>query len=314
LIAWKKTIEQSFGYTPKYLLALRNDSVVGVLPLFLIQNLLIGKALISSPFAVYGGILADGVEVRNALYAHVKELGGNLGVDYIELRNAYPEQCGGASNVSRYVTFTHETKATEQALMEALPKKTRNIVRKAMREPFEMRCGVRHPKVMDQVHARNMRTLGTPNFPRAYFANLLENFGSLADIREVWLNGKPMAVSLNFYFRGEMHTYHAAADKRYNALGPNTFMYFDHLRWAGANGYRIFDFGRSKRDTGTFEFKKHWNTTLRELPYEIVLIKRKDLPNFSPANPRFVFLIRVWRRIPLPLTRLLSRFALPLFP
>jgi FemAB-related protein (PEP-CTERM system-associated) len=314
LIAWKKTVEQSFGYQPRYLLAEEAGRIAGVLPLFLVRNFLLGKALISSPFAVYGGILAHRDTVRDALYARVKELGSALGVDYIELRNAWPEQCGGVPNVSRYVTFTHETKPTEEALMEALPKKTRNIVRKAMREPFVMRYGVRDPRIMDVVHSRNMRTLGTPNFPRAYFANLLENFGSLADIREVWLRDRPMAVSLNFYFRGEMHTYHAAADKRYNALGPNTFLYFDHLRWAGANGYHTFDFGRSKRDTGTFEFKKHWSTAMRPLPYEIVLVKRKELPNFSPANPRFGFLIRTWRKIPLPVTRLLSRFALPLFP
>src|ERR1039458_6414594 len=84
-----------------------------------------------------------------------------------------------------------------------------------------------------------------------------------------------MAASLNILFRGEMHTYHAAADTTYNALGPNTFMYFDHLRWAGANGFKTFDFGRCKRGTGVFDFKRHWNTTMRELPYELVLVEAK---------------------------------------
>ena len=123
-----------------------------------------------------------------------------------------------------------------------------------------------------------------------------------------------MAVSLNLYFRGDMHTYHAAADTRYNSLGPNTFMYFDHLRWAAANGYKSFDFGRCKRGTGVFEFKKHWNTTMKELPYEIVLIKANSLPNFSPANPRFHLAIRIWQRLPLFVTRAVSRFVFPLFP
>jgi hypothetical protein len=53
---------------------------------------------------------------------------------------------------------------------------------------------------------------------------------------------------------------------------------------------------------------------MRELPYEIVLLKRKELPNFSPANPRFQPAIRVWRNLPLPVTRVMSRFVLPLFP
>ncbi|MBV8730701.1 MAG: peptidoglycan bridge formation protein FemAB, partial [Acidobacteriia bacterium] len=79
-------------------------------------------------------------------------------------------------------------------------------------------------------------------------------------------------------------------------------------------GYKLFDFGRSKRDTGPFEFKKHWNTRMRELPYEIVLIRRKELPNFSPANPRFRLAIRAWSVLPLPVARVASRFVLRLFP
>jgi FemAB-related protein (PEP-CTERM system-associated) len=314
LLAWKRTIEESFRYRPYYLAARGGGRVRAVLPLFLVRNPLLGKALISSPFAVYGGILADSAGARDALYGYVKGLGEELGVDYIELRNAWPEQCGGISNVSRYVTFTQELAPDEAKLLESLPKKTRNLVRKSLRQPFRMEYNVRDVGRLDAVHSRNMRRLGTPNFPRKYFASVLANFGETADVREVWLDDKVMAVSLNFYYHGEMHTYHAAADSRFNALGPNTFMYFDHLRWAGQHGFRVFDFGRSKRDTGTFDFKRHWNTKMRELPYEVLLVNRKELPNFSPANPRFNFAIRTWRRLPLPVTRTLSRFVFPLFP
>jgi FemAB-related protein (PEP-CTERM system-associated) len=307
-------MEESFRYRPYYLVARDSGGIRAVLPLFLIHNRFLGKALISSPFAVYGGILAASASARDALYGYAKGLGEELGVDYIELRNAWPEQCAGISNVSRYVTFTQDLAPDEAKLLESLPKKTRNMVRKSLKQPFRMEYNVRDAARLDAVHSRNMRRLGTPNFPRKYFASLLANFGEMADVREVWLDRKVIAVSLNFYYHGEMHTYHAAADSRFNALGPNTFMYFDHLRWAGQHGLRIFDFGRSKRDTGTFEFKKHWNTGMRELPYEIILVRRANLPNFSPANPRFEMAIRVWRRLPLAVTRMLSRFVFPLFP
>jgi FemAB-related protein (PEP-CTERM system-associated) len=315
LTAWKRTIEQSFGYRPCYLYVSRNGQIEGVLPLFLVQNIIIGKALISSPFAVYGGILASSDAARRELYAAAIDLGRRIAVDYIEFRNAWPEQVVGEPNVHRYVTFTQPVQPQDdEALLASLPKKTRNMVRKALKTPFTTRYNVRQSQVMHEVHSRNMRRLGTPNFPPRYFRNLLANFGERADIREVLLDGKPLAVSLNIYFNGEMHTYHAAADTRFKALAPNIFMYFDHIRWAGQNGFRAFDFGRSKYDTGVFEFKKHWNTTMRELPYEIVLIKRNTLPNFSPANPRLALVTKVWQRIPLPVARLLSPLVLPLFP
>jgi FemAB-related protein (PEP-CTERM system-associated) len=314
LIAWKKTIEESFGYQPEYLIASEGDRIEGILPLFYVHNPVIGKALISSPFAVYGGVLAESPAVAERLYERAKELGTELGVDYVELRNAFPEQCVGTPNVSRYVTFVQEVDPDEESLLTALPKKTRNTVRKSLKQSFTIRYQSTDTANLDRVHSRNMRRLGTPCFPREYFERLQANFGEMVDIREVRLGDEVVAVSLSFLFRDQMHTYHAAADTRYNALAPNTFLYYDQLRWAGKNGFKVFDFGRSKRDTGAFEFKKHWNTQMRELPYEIVLIKRKNLPNFSPANPRFRMAIRVWQGLPLPVTRLMSRFVLRLFP
>ena len=55
-------------------------------------------------------------------------------------------------------------------------------------------------------------------------------------------------------------------------------------------------------------------TLMRELPYEILLVRRKLMPNFSPQNPIFDRAIRIWRRVPLPLTRFLGPPLVKLFP
>ena len=314
LTAWRATVEQSFGFEPRYLLAREGRRVAGVLPLFFVKNRLMGKVLISSPFAVYGGILAESAGAARALYGYVKALGAQLRVEHIELRNGWLEQCVGESNVARYATFTQKLLPDEEATLAALPKKTRNLVRKALKTPFNMRYGVKDLTNFAALYSENMRRLGSPCFPARYFYRLLANFGNMVDVREVWLDGRVMAVSLNFLFRDQMHIYYAAADTRYNSLGPNTYMYFDHLRWAGRNGYKTFDFGRAKRNTGSFEFKRHWNPTERPLPYEIILGRRKELPNFSPTNPRFEAAIKIWRRVPLPLTRMLGPRLVRFFP
>jgi len=314
LVSWKTTIEESFGYKPFYLVARQAGRICGVLPLFAVENAVIGRVLISTPFAVYGGILADGEASKRALYDRAREVGGELEVQHIEFRNAFPEQCVGEPNVTRYVSFAQPLLPDADATLESIPKKTRNLVRKALKQPFRMTYGVQNLNHFEDLYATNMRRLGTPCFPSKYFANLVKNFGGMVDVREVWLDDKPMAASLNFLFREEMHIYYAAADTRFNALGPNTFMYYEHLCWAGKNGYKSFDFGRCKRGTGVFEFKRHWNTTMRELPYEVVLVRRKELPNFTPTNPRFKLAIQIWKRVPLWLTRLIGPRLIRFFP
>lgn len=313
LLAWKRTIEQSFGFPAEYLVAVENRVIRGVLPLFFVKNVVVGKVLLSSPFAVYGGILAEDEVVRTHIHAHLMNLAEQLDVDRIELRNSVQQQCVTVPNVDRYVAFTQYLTTDETELLNSLPKKTRNVVRKSLKQAFEIRYGAELPYFED-LYARNMRRLGTPCFPPSYFANLVRNFGHMVDVREVWLDGQVLAASLNFLFRGDMHIYYAASDVKHNALGPNTFMYFDHLRWGGKNGFTTFDFGRCKRGTGVFEFKRHWNTVMRELPYEIIPVRCKSIPNFSPTNPRFGFLIRLWSRIPLWLTRLLGPRVIRLFP
>ena len=314
LIAWKRTLEQTFGYLAKYLVAIEEERIRGILPLFLVKNPIIGKALISTPFAVYGGVLANSEADVLKLHERAISLAKELGADYLELRNAHREQCATTPNVDRYVSFIQPLVPDENALLESLPKKTRNMVRKSLKTKFEMRYRSKDLKHFETLYAKSMRRLGTPCFPSKYFANLVRNFGDMIDIRECWLDGKPLAASMNFMFKEDMHIYYAAADVQYNHLNPNTYMYFDHLRWAGAHGLKTFDFGRCKRNTGVFEFKRHWNTTMRELPYEVVLINRKELPNFSPVNPKFQLAIKMWRLAPLWLTRLVGPSLIRLFP
>src|SRR5262245_8807711 len=86
LTAWKESITETFGYRPMYLMATEGGRIQAVLPLFLVSSLWTGKALISSPFAVYGGILATDDAARSALTAHLSELANRMRVAYAELR------------------------------------------------------------------------------------------------------------------------------------------------------------------------------------------------------------------------------------
>ena len=313
LIAWKQSIEKTFGYRPLYLVAEAGQEIVAILPVFFVRNLLMGKALISTPFAVYGGILSHSAEARQALVDEVRKRGESLGVNFIELRNAYPEQCAGLANVTRYVTFTQQIGPDADAILEAIPRKTRYMVRKALKHPFTVQQ-TGDPRNFEEIYSRNLRRLGTPSFSRQHFSTLLSAFGDKADIREVVLNGKVVASVFSFYFRDQVLPYYGAADPAFNDLAPSNFMYYDLMRWAGGHGYKVFDFGRSKKESGSFDFKAHWGMESRDLPYEIILVRQKELPNFSPNNPRYQRAIQLWQKVPLPITRAVGPFLIRLVP
>ena len=314
LTAWRDTLRENFDYQPKYRVAVGGGRIVGVLPLFLVDSIVTGAVLISTPFAVYGGILAENETAHEALKAHVREMAEELDVQYLDLRNRFGNQCINAEPVDRYSTFTRAVGPCDQAsVLAALPQKTRNLVRKALKFPFHMRTAQNLDTFYDLM-LRTYRRLGTPAFPLAFFQSIVRNFGAMVDVREVWLEGRAVAVSLNFLFSEQMHTYYAASAEDVWAMGPNNYMYFEHLLWAGNHGFRVFDFGRSKKGTGPYSFKKNFGATEHPMPYEVMLVKRLDLPNFTPTNPKFDMAAKVWRKIPLPVTKILGPQLIGLFP
>jgi len=315
LIGWKKTIDEAFGYESKYLVATDGKSIQGVLPLFLISNLLTGKVLMSTPFAVYGGVLAHSHAVREEFRKAVSQLGTSLGVDYVELRNVQPEQRLGFSPVTRYVTFEQTIGPDEEAILESIPRKVRYMVRKSLKVGFETRRSESATDAFLDLYSQSLRRLGTPCFPYRHFHALMRNLKGRADVREVVHEGKVASAVMTFYLRDQVFPFYGASDPAVNALAPNNFMYFDLMRWSGANGYKTFDFGRSKRGgSGSYDFKGHWGMTERELPYEILLVKRKELPNINPNNKAFRWPLEFWRRLPLPVTRWIGPMFLRLVP
>lgn len=314
LIAWRRCLEDTFGYKPLYLVAERSSEWGAVLPLFEFKGWFSGKVWISTPFAVYGGVLAAVDEAAEAVRGDLRERAHEAGVEYVDLRNGWDDQRLGFEPVRRYATFTLPLPEDPDALLAQLPKKTRNMVRKARKTAFTARRGASDSTRFAALHGRTLRRLGTPSFPQSHFQRILEFFGQEAELFELYCGDELAAASLSFVFGGSAHIYYAGAEPKFNRLAANYAMYCDHLLDAAARGIRCFDFGRAKYGAGTFEFKSHWGAEMRELPYEMLLVRRRTLPDFTPRNPRFSPAIETWKRLPFWLTRRLGPALVRQFP
>ena len=87
LSGWREVIERAFGYETWFLLAERKDGICGVLPLARVKSFLFGDAFISTPFCVYGGVIASDAKAREALESEACRFANELGVSYLEMRN-----------------------------------------------------------------------------------------------------------------------------------------------------------------------------------------------------------------------------------
>jgi hypothetical protein len=92
-----------------------------------------------------------------------------------------------------------------------------------------------------------------------------------------------------------------------NSTGVNNFIYCKIMEWAVERGFRVFDFGRSRRDTGPAAFKKNMGFEAEPLHYQYCLLtENAHLPVFNPSNPKLDLPRRIWSRLPPIVTRSLS--------
>jgi FemAB-related protein (PEP-CTERM system-associated) len=301
---WRDILEREFHHRCHYLMAERNGQVTGVLPLCEARSRLFGHALISLPFTPYGGPAADDVASEQQLITKAVELARHLAVQHLELRNTKP-RCPEWPRQDRYVTFRKTLLNSVEANLLAIPRKQRAMVRKGIRNGLtaEVDTGVAQ---FFMLYADNMHRHGVPLLPRRYFETLRATFNEDCEILIVKnQEGRPISGVMSFYFRDEILPSYAGDTVDARELAANDFKYWELMRRACERGVRVFDFGRSKRGSGAFDFKRNWGFESSPLAYEHCLLARQHVPQNNPASPKYRALTAVWRRLPLPLaTRL----------
>lgn len=312
---WKEIIEDTFHYQSYYLLAETGNQIVGLLPLFHTKSIIGGNALISSPFAVYGGVLALDETVSMALIAESMKLAERLNVPYAEFRHQ-TTIAGSAlqSSPSLYFTYINPLPENEDEILPGLPREARRMVRKGVKNGLNTK--IENDKV-DQFHhlyALSVRKFGTPVFPKKLFALCLQKFKENADILFVYSDDKPIAAVLSFYYKNGVFPYYAGMAPDAKALAPNNLMYFSLMQHAHQRGCRTFDFGRSKSGTGASKFKEHMGFEPISLHYQYVLRNGDQLPNNNPTNPKFQLALNVWKRLPLAVTKIVGPRLVRHFP
>jgi FemAB-related protein (PEP-CTERM system-associated) len=301
---WQRVLERVLEHETHYLVATRAGEIEGVLPLARVRSWLTGDALISTPFCVYGGPLAVNDEAYRALEDAACRLTRELGVDYLELRNRVRRRIEWPCK-DLYVTFRKHLEPRVEDNLRAIPRKQRAMVRKGMEAGLSARLDT-DVRDLYRAYSESLRNLGTPIFSRRYLEALRAEFGEDCEIQTITRAGQPVASVMSFYFRDEVLPYYGGGTREARDCNANDFMYWELMRRATERGLRVFDYGRSKRDTGAFRFKRHWGFEPEPLYYEYFLGRAQKVPNVSPANPKYRALIAIWQRLPLPLTHLIG--------
>lgn len=311
LAGWRRAVERVMRHRGRDLLALRDGAIVGVLPLVACRGLRGKTSLISVPYGVYGGAAGVDREAEQALYREAERLARAERVGRLELRcREDPDLELPGSDL--YATFVRALPETPEGVLASTPKKARAEARKARaKHGLELDEGDWYVHDLARLFHRNKRSLGSPGLPVGFFGALQEELAGRVVVHLVRRGSEPLAAVMSFLFRDRVLAYYsgtaAGADRSASA---SNFMYTALQEWCIERGYRTFDFGRSRKDSGAFRFKVHQGFEPADLCYRYLLVRDRHTPSLTPSNPRTRLLRETWSRLPLWLTtRLSSRAA-----
>lgn len=304
---WLNAIEAGTGQSAHCLVAESGGEIAAILPFHLVHSPLFGRALLSSGFAVGGGILSSSPTATRRLAMSICDLADRWSCPTVELRGGSLPGGDWIEKRDAHANFLKALQPDDEAELLAIPRKQRAEVRKGLENGLKVETG-RGQRDLDwqyAVYAESVRNLGTPVFPKSLMASVLEAFDD-ADILTVLTEGRPVASVLSLYHNGAVMPYWGGGVWDARRLRANDVMYYALMNHARRRGCTHFDFGRSKTDSGAYNFKKNWGFEPEPMAYAVHTADGQEPRDVNPNSPKYKAQIALWQKLPLPVTNWLG--------
>ncbi|XHH10605.1 MAG: GNAT family N-acetyltransferase [Candidatus Bathyarchaeia archaeon] len=302
-----EALSMTYHYQRYYLVGKIDGKIIGVFPLIHVNSKLFGSKLLSLPFCEYGGPLIDmhanSVRGINQKFLdEVSSIASDLGVNYVELRNVSIDSSflsqANYTQLNRYVDFKLDLSQGTEKLWRSLDKKTRNSTRKSQKSNMVIN------EVQDEKMLRRYFSLylkvekkhGSPPQSFKLFENLLKHSHNLKSLIAEY-NRIPIAGITVFYSKNQVYWWNGVSDPAFSNVNATNLLLWQVIEDGSKNGYSFMNFGRTRKDTGVYQFKKGWCGTEVSLKDSVFFLNNnKELAD--PEQGKYPFLSKMWSFLP----------------
>lgn len=304
--AWLEIAGQISGQSPSYLIAEANGAIAGVLPIGYRKSLLFGKTAMSAPFAVKAAPLADTSDIAALLVTAAWQEAQQRGYPSLALRMLetdwqhlapYLPDADMWSLARHSAYFVQDLPDSRDDYLLTIRKRSRANVRKALGSGLVIRYGGDHFSDFYDIYADSVQRLGSPVFPRQLSEALEQYFADDAEIAVVTTeDGEPISALMTLFWKGRALPYYTGCRASARVHHANNLLYYDMFCRAIDRGCTVGEFGKSRLDTGPYQFKKNWGAT----PLAMVEAIRCHTPGYTQRvdQSNYGLQQRVWRRLP----------------
>jgi hypothetical protein len=316
LSGWKTVLEKSFPHMRGHYFAIADykGNIESALPLYEVNSWLLGKKLVSIPFATLSDPLVSNTIEAEILTDHVKGFSEEKGIERLEIRTLHAApymKVAGMHSASSFATHFLELENPDILKKRFHYKSIRYEINKAEKNHLKLsKAGSEADlKSFYRLYTKTRKRLCLPPQPYRFFKSLWDQFhpGNL-DIYFAECDMKQIAALLVFKFKNRVSAEALGWDIDYEKASPNHFMFWNAIKAAYEEGYKIFDFGRTaKSNTGLMNFKSRWGTSSSDIVHFNFPSNGENIPRENTKAYDLVKLI--FRVAPEALTPILGNFC-----
>jgi FemAB-related protein (PEP-CTERM system-associated) len=303
-----------FGYRLAYLAAgPAPDRLEAVFPLAVVPGLLGGCSLISLPIVGYAGLLADSSAAEEALWGAAVEVSEGLAAKKIETHQRTRLGRDLPTQEHKFTTVVPIGPTREATWKGQLGQKVRNKIRKARKTDIEVRRGLDGITDFYRVYRINVRDLGTPTPPLAWFTEIVAAFPEACQVYTAYVGELCIAGKFTLRFRDTLYFLWAGALRAHIKTGVVSLLNWEAMEDAVDDGLMAVDFGRSTEGSGAADYKKEWRGNKVPLYWQFHLPGGGNLNGTGPGRVTLL-LSELWKKTPLMITNAVGPRLAKYFP
>lgn len=258
---WRNIYVDSYGYKPLYLAAYENNSIIGILPLFITGKIGV-KRIVSVPYVDYAGPCSINDNISKQLMEYAV---GYCTLNHFDKMEVFSSSALKESNkyhitdpFCRFVMPINNN--YEYILSKVIHQKTRNMVNKSEKSGISTE-NTKNSSILKEYYSlyiRTMQKLGQLPHSYNYFMNAFKYLNEYTDIFVSRYNKKIMAGLIIFNYKENMYIWNNASNEKYKNLAANNAVYASAIKFACNNKIKLIDFGSTIPETSHYFFKKRW--------------------------------------------------------
>ncbi|NDO51173.1 peptidoglycan bridge formation glycyltransferase FemA/FemB family protein [Lachnospiraceae bacterium MD335] len=279
---YKKMLENILEADSRYLIAVENEDIVGILPTFIKRSKKYGNVINSLPFyGSNGGFLASSKEAKQELLKAYNELvkeekcvSGTIITSPFEKDNDwYKENVEYTyidNRIGQVTVYPENFEKNEANLMDLFHYKTRNSIRKAEK------CALTVYKKNDEeawdylykTHVISMEHIGGIAKKSHFFEYVKNIFKENKDycIYVAEYDNEIIAACLLFYYNTTVEYFVPVTTEGYRNMQPLSKIIYEAMKDSIHAGYNRWNWGGTWiTQEGVYNFKKKWGT--EDYPY-----------------------------------------------